>query len=309
MKAVAVIGPTASGKSGLAMEMAMRIGGEIVSIDSRQIYRRLDIGTAKPSADDMKKVPHHLIDILDIDRGSDANWFAGLARTAIDNINSRGSTPVLAGGSGLYLRAVLEGFFNIELDPEERSRFAERIEGKGTEDLYGLLCSLDPESSERIHPNDRYRIIRAIEVYELSGTTLSKHFRRHRDRVASGSKPDILKIGLDMDREKLHARINIRTEEMFARGWADEVRDILDSGAVRAWPGLQTLGYPEVISYLDGKAGKEDTVEEISAKTRQYAKRQLTWFRKEKDVKWLEADDRSIMDAAMNLLDSWRTNC
>ncbi len=301
MKGIIVLGPTAAGKSELAVRLASSLGGEMVCVDSRTVYRGLDIGTAKPSLKDRRKVPHHMLDILDPDEKCRAGWFARMASEVIDNIITRTKRPVLVGGSGLYLRAVTEGLFELELDPGERKSFARSIENIPTEELYEKLRAVDPPSADRIHQNDRYRTVRALEVYQLSGKPLSEHFRRQREQ----GRPDLefVKIGLNTARDMLHQRIDARTADMFEAGWVEEVRRLLKNGAEPSWPGMRTLGYPDIISYLVGKEDFSETVEAISAKTRQYAKRQITWFSKESGVSWIDIARTDPHQEAIKVLD------
>ncbi|MBN2069823.1 MAG: tRNA (adenosine(37)-N6)-dimethylallyltransferase MiaA [Candidatus Krumholzibacteriota bacterium] len=303
MDPLLIIGPTAAGKSALAMRVASEFDAEIVSIDSRQIYRKLDIGTAKPSFDERMKVPHHMIDIIDIDEKSDANTFGLLSRKVIDDILRRGKLPILVGGSGMYLRAVLEGFFSVDLKPAERISFAASIEGTGTEALYERLRAVDPESSLRIHHNDRYRIVRALEVHALTGTTISEFFARHRYEKKELFAHNLVKTGLKMERGELKRIIGERTLEMFHNGWVEEVDSILKSGAERSWPGMMTLGYPQIVRYIRGVENKEDTVERIILLTRQYAKRQMTWFNKESGVTWIDTGRNDPFETLIKCLD------
>ncbi len=304
MRALAIIGPTASGKSALAMDIAARVDSEIVSIDSRQIYKRLDIGTAKPSMDERRRVPHHLIDILEPSEKSNASSFARIAGEAVEAINSRGRLPILVGGSGLYLRALLEGLFEIGLDPSEREAFARSVAGEETGELRERLIEADPESADRIHPNDRYRIMRALEVLSLSGTTLSGHFRIQKDSTTPAAPFPCLKIGLDPGRGILHKRINSRTARMVETGWIAEVEGLLRDGADPAWPGMKTLGYPDVVAHIRGETALDAMIDRISARTRQYAKRQMTWFRKERDIVWIDPGSADLPGTVLKLLDS-----
>lgn len=303
MDPLVILGPTASGKSDLAMEIARRRDGEIVSIDSRQIYRKLDIGTAKPTAEERAEVPHHMIDILDLEAKSDANWFAAMALESVGDIISRGKLPILAGGAGLYFRVIFKGLFEISLGQEARRVFAAEIEEIETPVLLSRLESVDSESASRIHKNDRYRIARALEVYELTGTPMSEHFRRQKK---SSGRPDGLafrKVGLDVERSRLHERINLRTVRMFENGWIGEVQALLSNGADPSSHGMRTLGYPEVVAHIAGEIGESEMVDAISTKTRQYAKRQMTWFRKETDVEWIDPGSVKAVDYVLNLLD------
>lgn len=307
MNGVVIIGPTAVGKSSLGMRLAEHLGGEIVSIDSRQIYRGLDIGTAKATASERARIRHHCIDILDITEKSNARWFADLAREAVGNIHSKGKMPVLVGGSGLYLRSITHGLFEIDLNPAERAAFEKRIEEISTADLHTRLRKSDPVSAERIHGNDRYRIVRALEIFELTGTPISEHFRLQAETGAE-EMSGLVKIGLDLERESLRSRIAERTTEMFDAGWPDEVSALLDAGVDPDCPGLQTLGYPETTGYVKGELGRSEAIEKIATLTSQYAKRQMTWFRKEEDVFWLDAGAQGLFDSALNVLDSEGTS-
>ena len=303
MKVVVVIGPTGVGKSSLGMELAERLGGEIVSIDSRQIYRDLDIGTAKATADERSRIRHHCIDILDITEKSNARWFADQARKAIEDIRVGGKIPLLVGGSGLYLRSVTHGLFEIDLVPSERIKFKSGIEGITTNELYSKLKKADSESGERIHKNDRYRIVRALEIFELTGTPMSEHFRRHHGTSRNGML-ELVKIGLDMEREQLRTRIAERTEVMYDAGWPEEVSGLLDNGAEAGSPGLETLGYPDTIRFVRGELSRDAAIGNIAVLTGQYAKRQMTWFRKETGVTWLDAGRKGLAASALNMLDS-----
>lgn len=300
MDAVAILGPTASGKSMLAMSLAMEMDGEIISIDSRQVYIGLDIGTSKPSRHELNTVRHHLIDILDPNEKNSAEGHARMAKEAMADVLSRGKLPVLVGGSGLYWRALFEGLFSIELEEEERALFERSVREVSTEELRRRLQEVDAKSWERLHPNDRYRIVRAIEVYELTGTPLSEHF----ERQANGPRPftDYLRIGLDPPRSRLHELIDSRTVLMIEKGWVEEVRSLLERGYDPSCPGLRTIGYPEVVSHVRGELGEEELVDGIQALTRQYAKRQMTWFRKERDVHWLDIEGEELLESALRLV-------
>ncbi|MBN2184559.1 MAG: tRNA (adenosine(37)-N6)-dimethylallyltransferase MiaA [Candidatus Krumholzibacteriota bacterium] len=309
MDPLLIIGPTAIGKSALAMRIAGEIDAEIVSIDSRQIYKQLDIGTSKPTAEDQMNVPHHLIDILDIDQKPDANSFGILGRNAITGIIERGKTPILVGGSGMYLRSVLEGLFRIDLDPEDRNRFALEVKDVETEILYARLSSVDVESSKRIHKNDRYRIIRALEVFTLTGTDISTHFARHRETGKDPFPVEFQKTGLRMEMASLRRVISCRTMQMFDLGWVDEVKSILGKGANTSWPGMQTLGYPEIVRYIKGEESREAVIDRINILTGQYAKRQMTWFNKEPDVEWIDIDKESPFETLIKNIDIRGENC
>lgn len=300
--AVAILGPTASGKSRLGIDLALRMNGEILSIDSRQAYRRIDIGTAKPSTEERGLVPHHLIDIFDLEERSDAQTFAVLAQGALRDAASRGRIPILVGGSGLYFRAIEKGFFDIRLEAADRIAFTESLRVIPNETLHGRLLALDPESARRIHPNDRYRLVRALEVQALTGMPLSEHVRRQR---LDSSREEIafVKIGLDLERVKLHRNIAERAKRMFERGWVEEVERLLGEGADPGWPGMRTLGYPQIVSHVRGEARLDETVARVSELTRQYAKRQMTWFRKEQALHWLTAEESGLVERAAALVE------
>jgi tRNA dimethylallyltransferase len=302
MDAVAILGPTASGKSRLAMLLAEKLGGEIVSIDSRQVYVGLDIGTSKPSVRDRELIPHHLVDILDPNEKNSAESHARMAKKAISGVMSRGKLPVLVGGSGLYWRALFEGLFSVELSDGDRERFARSVRGVPTEELRRRLLEVDAETGRRLHPNDRYRIVRAVEVYELTGITLSDHFGRQ-ERGTEDSI-DYLRIGLNPPRDRLRELIDSRTIDMIRGGWVEEARSLLDRGYDPSCPGLRTIGYPEVVAHVRGEIGETELVERIQRLTRQYAKRQMTWFRKERDVHWIDKGVERLFEAVLRLIDS-----
>jgi tRNA dimethylallyltransferase len=224
-----------------------------------------------------------------------------MARETMNDVILRGKLPILVGGSGLYFAAILDGFFSINLKKEDRAAFAETVQDAETEALYERLCSVDPASAGRIHHHDRYRIVRALEVHALTGIPMSEHFKRQK---ASTRKPElrILKVGLDMPRSELYRNINERTVKMIESGWVEEVQRLLREGAEPGWPGFQTLGYPQVISHIRGDISRAACIETISRLTRRYAKRQLTWFRREKDVRWCRADDPKTMEAVITLM-------
>jgi tRNA dimethylallyltransferase len=300
MDCVAILGPTASGKSSLAMRLARELDGDIISVDSRQAYRGLDIGTSKPSEEERRLVPHHLVDILDPTEKNSAESYARAARHEIGGVIGSERLPILVGGSGLYYRAVFEGLFDVELDEDDRRRFARSAKGISTADLMSRLEAEDPISARKIHRNDRYRIIRALEVLELTGIPLSRHFELQAAKERSGY--EFLKIGIDLPRAELHERIDARTERMISAGWIEETKGLLDSGVDPECPGLRTLGYPEIISFIRGEIDMEGLVQTIQALTRQYAKRQMTWFRKEREVHWIGREGGDLHDGALELI-------
>ena len=299
--AAVIAGATATGKTALAVSLAATLDGEIVSIDSRQVYRSIDIGTAKPDAAERSAAIHHMLDLIGLEETIDAERFASSAAAAVRDIIARGKIPILAGGSGMYLRALLDGFFRVDLDASERARFADDVSERTSAVLHEQLREIDPASADRIHPNDRYRIVRALEVHALTGVPLSEHFARQGGR---GRLDDVsvVKIGLRMPRKELHRRIGRRTERMFSEGLVEEVSRLLDGGADPSWPGLQTLGYPEAIACARGTITVGEAIERVAARTRQYAKRQETWFRKELDVVWLDALRPDLLELALGII-------
>lgn len=301
MDALVILGPTASGKSILGLQLAKELNGEIISVDSRQAYRHINIGTAKPTPAERRQVPHHLIDILELNERNNAQRFARTALIVMDEVISRNKLPLLVGGSGLYFRSIFEGLFDIDIEQSQRSRFAEEMRKIDTTELYRRLVDVDPESAGRIHPQDRYRVTRALEVYSLTGTPLSDHFRRQRQETRHRERI-FVKIGLHLPRGELYRRIDERTKTMLASGWIEEVETLLQEGADPRWPGLKTLGYPEVISFLRGKISKEEMVVTVSRQTRQYAKRQLTWFRKERGVTWFPEDRQDTFSSVLRFV-------
>jgi tRNA dimethylallyltransferase len=289
-----IVGPTGAGKSALAMAVAERSNCEIVNADSRQFYRGMDLGTAKPSAEDRRRVPHHLIDVRDPDESLDVAEFAQLARAAIENIAARGRNPLVVGGSGLYLRVIRGGIFRgPAASPEIRNRLAKVAEEQGVPHLHQRLRDLDPESANRIGVNDLYRISRALEVFELTGETISAHQDRHR---FADLGYDTLTIGIEVERKKLYDAIDARFDAMVAAGLVEEVRALTQAGYSPEKPPLSTIGYKQIAAYLRG----EMTLAEASAlakqESRRLAKRQLTWFRREPEIVWLDPE-RGANDA------------
>ncbi len=299
--AAAILGPTASGKSRLGVALALRLGGEIVSVDSRQVYRGLDVGTAKPTAGERREVPHHCLDILELRETTNAEAFARLARGAIGEIAARGKLPLLVGGSGLYFRAISRGFFDLRLDAAARRAFEASLRDVPTAELHERLAAADPASAARIHPPDRYRIARALEILALTGKTLSAHLREQRPD-AGREEIAFVRIGIDVPRAELRSRIRERTLAMLAGGWVDEVRRLLAGGADPSWPGMRTLGYPEVVAHLEGRMSLEETAARIVDLTRQYAKRQMTWFRKEPCIEWIRGEPDRLREAAERIV-------
>lgn len=287
-KIILICGPTAIGKTSVAIDVAERVGGEIVGADSMQIYRYMDIGTAKPTAEEKRRVRHHMIDIALPDEPYDAARFSRESRAAVDAILARRRMPVIAGGTGFYIKALLYGL--CDAVPEEeavRHRLREEAALSGGMSLYRRLETCDPEAAGKIHPNDTYRIVRALAVYQTSGMPMSEYRRRH---GFSDAPYTVLKIGLFMDRQALYARIEQRVEEMVRQGLQDEVKQLLATGYHKSLRPMQALGYRHMAAFITGEADWDATIATLKRDTRQYAKRQLTWFRKDPEIQWFEPE-------------------
>ena len=289
-KIIAVAGPTASGKSALALELCKRLDGELISLDSMQIYRGLDIGTAKPTKAEQAEVCHHMMDICEPTENFSAAEFAERAHKVIADVQSRGKKAVLCGGTGLYLDTVLGrlDFGEIESDEKLRGELIAFAEKNGADALHERLREIDPQAAEKIHPNNVRRVARAIEIYELTGKTKTEH-----DREAISDSPyESLIIGLDYDdREVLYNRINRRVDAMIEAGLEGEVRSLVSRGLLSAESTAgQAIGYKEMLGYIAGDCSLGDAVEKIKLGTRRYAKRQLTWLRRNPSINWLYPD-------------------
>ena len=298
---VAILGPTGSGKSELALAVAECFAGEIVNFDSIQVYRHFDVGAAKLSEAERRGVPHHLIDIVEPGALFTAGDFARRAAEALREIRARGRLPVLAGGTGFYLRALLDGLFRGPTRDEEMRRRLARRSGVR---LHRLLARFDPAAAKRIHPNDVPKLIRALEVILLARRPLSEMFAQGRQAL-EGFR--VLKIGLQPDRDALYARLNQRTEAMFAGGLVEEVRRILELGYPETAKPFESLGYRQALQVLCGGLSRPEAIADAQRQTRRYAKRQLTWFRREADVEWLRGfgDDREVQGRAIERIDAF----
>lgn len=282
IKLLVLSGPTGSGKTDLALRLAEEIGGEIVNADSMQVYRGLDIGTAKPSPEELARVPHHLIDILSPDQDFTASDFRREAAAAIGDIYSRGKKAIVVGGTGLYIRALLEGLVDSPTgDPELRRQFDD-VPG---EELLRRLSLVDPETASRLHPNDRVRLVRALEVYAQTGRPISAFRAEH---GFSGSHYTALKMAIRIERPELYRRINLRVDRMLQDGLVEEVRSLLAQGYSRELKAMRSIGYKEMTAHLAGEITLDEAVTLIKRDTRRYAKRQMTWFGRENDIYWLE---------------------
>lgn len=293
-------GPTASGKSSCALTLCKLLVAELVSCDSMQLYRGMDIGTAKPTPAERKLVPHHLLDVLDPTEKCSAVRYRDLAKPVINSLFSKGIQPVLCGGTGLYIDALTKPrSFSIEGDPILR----EELTSMGKQSLHDMLTQFDPDSAARLHVNDVRRVMRAVEVYRLTGRTLTEHLRK--DTQKPGDYEAML-FALDWPRELLYERIDRRVDEMMEAGWIDEVKHLLNASFPTSSTALQAIGYKEIIAALSGKTNMENAINQIKQATRNYAKRQLTWFRRDDRVRWIKAETRSIDSISSEMLDIWR---
>ncbi len=283
-----LVGPTGAGKTAVGIELARRFGAEIVSVDSRQIYRYMDIGTAKPTPDERAAVPHHLIDIVDPDVRFSAGEFGRLAREAIRELADREVPVLVVGGAGLYIKALAGSLFAAPEIPQAlRQRLAEGYRAEPVAALHGRLCEIDPVSARRIHPNDRQRIERALEVHDATGATLTSWFERPVEHRSPGTRL----VGLRRDRAALYARIDARVEKMIESGLEAEVRGLMDRGYGPGTHAMSTFGYAEMLRYIGGELELKEAVSAIQQRSRQYAKRQLTWFRQAGDIEWITVDE------------------
>lgn len=286
-----LIGPTAVGKTDLSLTIAKKFGCEIVSVDSMQVYRYMDIGTAKIEPELRRAIPHHLIDIVDPDQPYHAARFVEDALAAIRLIHQRGALPLLTGGTGLYLRALLHGLFTGgESDPAVRRELTERLHEEGSDVLYRELAACDRQTADRLHPHDTARIIRALEVYRITGTPLARHLE-HQSASGKIAFAKVLSLGLDCPRAQLYERINRRSREMIDGGLEQEVRGLLKRGFGPELQSMQAIGYRHMLAYLSGNWSREQLLEQLARDTRRYAKRQMTWFRKDRTINWLPVDD------------------
>lgn len=292
-KLLAIVGPTGSGKSQLGLILANRLDGEIISADSRQIYRFLDIGTSKPSRSDQEKIPHHFIDSLDPREEYSAGAYGREARGTIIEIGGRNKQPILVGGSGLYVKAVIDGFFDGPgKDVELRNQLETRLKEGGSSALLANLKKVDPESAATMDASKPRRIIRALEVFYITGKPLSEF---HKEQ-SSAAPFETVEFGIQWERSRLYERIDQRVEAMLEQGLVDEVRRLKSDGYDRKLNALNSVGYKEVFDYFDGDIDYEEMIESMKRNTRRFAKRQLTWFRADKRIKWITIDDSTPLE-------------
>jgi tRNA dimethylallyltransferase len=289
-KIVVITGPTAVGKSALAVELAAPMAGEIINADSMQVYRGMDIGTAKPPVQERGTIPHHLLDIVNPDDAFNAAIYRSLAVPVIEEISRRGHLPFVVGGTGLYIKTLLGGLFQCPaFDPGLRERLNREGEEQGLEPLFGRLCALDPDAAQKIHPHDKVRILRALEVIELTQTPYSVLASKHRFR----DRPfEALKICLQMNRQDLYDRINRRCERMIEQGLIGETERLLGKGYSPDLKPMKSLGYRHAVKILEGEWDLDKAIKQLQTDTRRYAKRQLTWFGGDSQMLWYGPEEK-----------------
>jgi tRNA dimethylallyltransferase len=288
VRLVIICGPTASGKTRMGIELAQQVNAEILCADSRQVYLGMDIGTAKPSREEQKLVKHHCIDLVYPDEDFSAAEFKIRAEQVIEGLTKEGKNAIIVGGTGLYIKALTKGLFDgAGKAPKLRDSLKKELEDYGEQDMYRKLADIDPVTASRLHPHDSFRVRRALEVYSLTGRRISALQREH---GFSGNSYEVLKIGLTVEREELYRRIEQRVEEMLRKGLVEEVQSLLNRGYNETLPSMKGLGYKEILGYLRKKYDLKEAVSLIKRNTKRYAKRQLTWFKGDGEVLWLEPD-------------------
>lgn len=301
---VVITGPTAAGKTGLSVKLAKKINGEIISADSMQVYTGMDIGTAKITKEEMCGIPHHMIDILDPAEEFNVALFKKYAGSYIDEITARGHIPIIVGGTGFYIRSVLYDteFTSCDTDYELRQKLFDYAKENGNDALFAKLLEIDPVSAETIHANNVKRVVRAIEYHTLTGERISEHNARERMK---SSPYDFAYFVINMDRKVLYERIDRRVDTMIDDGLVDEVKELTKKGLTKDMVSMKGLGYKEIIEYFEGALTLDESINLIKKETRHFAKRQLTWFRREKDVIWLDKskkDDDILIDEILQVL-------
>ncbi len=303
---VVTAGPTASGKTRLAIELAKLLNGEIVSADSMQIYKYMNIGSAKPTAEEQKEVKHHLIDFLEPDAVFSVADYTEMAHDVIGKLISEGKMPVMCGGTGLYINSVVNDITFGETDTNDdiRAELAKTAREKGNDALIEMLAEFDPVSAARLHPNNVRRVIRAIEFYKVTGQTISSH--QEMTKQTEGRYNPVM-FCIAWDRQKLYERINKRVDKMLEDGLLEEVKRLMEAGYTKALNSMKAIGYKELIDYYNGETTLEEAVELIKQSSRRYAKRQLTWFRRDKRIHWLNADGDIVREAYETVNNFYKT--
>ncbi|HZK52717.1 MAG TPA: tRNA (adenosine(37)-N6)-dimethylallyltransferase MiaA [Desulfosporosinus sp.] len=293
---IIIIGPTGVGKTSLGIALAQEIGGEIISGDSVQVYKKLDIGSAKPSAVELELVPHHLIDYIDPSEPFSAAQFKVKATSLMEEIRKRGHVPIVVGGTGLYIRSLLDPYdFSQQGSEEIRSKWQQFVQLHGNIALHEVLKETDRETAQQLHPNDVFRVIRALEVFELTGKTLSSQ-RQFRDNEYKPLDPSILYIGLTASRERIYERINQRCVSMVSQGLIEETMALLDLGYSPTLKPLQSIGYRHSLWYIKGLVTQPEMLRLLQRDTRHFAKRQLTWFRRDPRISWYDIEtDKNVL--------------
>ena len=288
-KLICIVGPTASGKTSFAVSLAQRAGGEIISADSMQIYKKMDIGTAKPDKTEMRGIKHYMIDEISPFESFSVNEFVIRAKKYIKEIISKNKIPILVGGTGLFVSSLIDNisFVEAETDPELRKELERKAAEEGNGYLHDMLMKIDPESAARIHPNNLKRVIRAIEIYKTSGITMTEQNRRSKEEP---SPYDLCMMGLNGPREYIYERINKRVDMMLENGLIREVEELKALGLDLSYNSMQGIGYKETFSYLSGEMTRDELSETIKRESRRYAKRQMTWFQRDKRIKWADIE-------------------
>ncbi len=297
-KIVVVAGPTGTGKTKLSVALAKHFDGEVISADSMQVYRKLDIGSAKVTPEETEGVPHHLIDILEPDENFSVAQYVQKANEATEDILKRGKLPILCGGTGLYISSFVDNvkFTESETDFSLREKLMREAEGQGTEVLWQRLMAIDPEAAKAVHPNNVKRVVRALELYESTGLTLSEQNARSK-LMESAYEPVML--ALTGERELLYERINLRVDRMIEAGLFEEVKALSESGMMRSMQSMQGIGYKEVLAYREGECELSECVELIKKNSRNYAKRQLTWFKRDERYQWFDIGEEELLSHAI----------
>jgi len=295
---IVICGPTGIGKTAAGIEAAEAFGGEIISADSMQIYKYMDIGTAKPTSEERARIFHHMIDIIEPDKEFSAAKFALTAAEKIESIRERGNIPFMVGGTGLYIKALVHGLFSPGTSfSDTRNRLKKEAETNGTESLYKRLLESDRGAADKIHPNDTFRIIRALEVYETTGMSISEHHKKHR---FSGNRFNVLKIGLTTDREDLYKQIEKRVDLMIEAGFAEEVKRLLEMNYPAGLKSMQSIGYRHMVEYMAGRIPLDETIRTLKQDTRRFAKRQMTWFNADPEIVWVKPDQTDDIKMLIN---------
>ncbi len=292
-KVIIIVGPTCSGKTDLSLQLAKKLNSEVISADSRQVYKYLNIGTAKPLLDEIGNIKHHLMDFLNPDENYNASIFEKDSLAIISNLLEKNMFPIVVGGSGLYVRAIVEGIFDsVDTDEDYRKELLKKQNLYGNEHLLKILSDVDPKTASTLLPQNWKRIFRALEVYHITGEPIWKHQDEHTRDINF----DFIQFGLNWNREILYSNIELRVDKMIETGLVEEVKSILEKGYSKELNSLNTVGYKEIIEFLENKITLDRAIELIKRNTRRYAKRQLTWFRKDERIKWFDINDKDDLN-------------